>query len=468
MVSYLVHFCVVVSFRNLPLVATLDTTNRHSIPNRVTQLVLKTAIGTVRFLHMLGKGLRAIGTFVVAKPSRIMGRILLRTILPMYRLMFNAKHRAIPNAIRGKERPTLLSLFTGKYLFHAAIVILTVGATIGNVSARGTGMEDITSGSILSAFSIDENTEDVVERAPTKKVSYMARDRAISPEVSFEAELGADPGAEASIADTGNALQIPTVGDNVVQRSDVTTYVVQNGDTIGGIANRFAVTQKTILAANSTANADFIKPGQELLIPPITGVLHKVVKGDTIASIAKKYKVDEQDVLDFNHLADASAISTDQTIMVPGGELPEPVPTPSAPGRQPSYGGAAPGSAPAIGGGKLNWPTVGHKINQYFRYGHTGIDAECRYSDPLYAAREGTVTAVVYQRYGYGYHVMISHGGGLITLYGHASKIFVKPGQRVSRGQSIAMCGSTGRSSGTHVHFETIVNGRKVNPLSYL
>ena len=429
---------------------------------------MRTVIGTLKALNAFSKGIRAVGTFVIAKPSRLIGRVLLRTSLPLYRLLFNAKHRAIPNAIQGKERPTLLSVFTGKYLLHAAIVMLTVGATISNVSARGTGMEDIASGSILSAFSTDKNSQDIIERSPTKKVSYVARDRAISPEVSFEAELGVNPDAEASVTDAGNALRIPNIGDSVTQRSDVTTYVVQNGDTLGGIANRFAITQKTILSANNMANVNFIKPGQELLIPPITGVLHKVTKGDTIASIAKKYKVAEQDVLDFNHLADAGAISPDQSIMVPGGELPEPVPAPAAPGRQPSYGGTAPGSAPAIGGGKLNWPTVGRKINQYFRYGHTGIDAECKYSDPLYAAREGTVSAVIYQRYGYGYHVMINHGGGLTTLYGHASKIFVKPGQRVSRGQSIAMCGSTGRSTGTHVHFETIVNGRKVNPLSYL
>lgn len=395
--------------------------------------------------------------------------MLLRVSLPVYRLLFNAKHRAIAPIAQGKARPTLLSVLTGKYLIHAAIVVLTLGTMISNVNARGTGMDDLASGSVLSAYSTDENTEDVVEHAPTKTVSYLSRGRAISPEVSFEAELGADPDAEASVTDSGDALQIPNVGDSVTQRSDVTTYVVQGGDTIGGIANRFAVTQKTILSANNMSDGNYIKPGQELLIPPITGVLHKVVKGDTIASIAKKYKVAEQDILDFNHLADASAISIGQTIMVPGGEMPEAIPTtPSTSGSQPSYSGRVPASAPSIGGGKLNWPTVGRKINQYFKYGHTGIDAECTYSNPLYAAREGTVSAVIYQRYGYGYHIMINHGGGLVTLYGHASKIFVKPGQRVTRGQTIAMCGSTGRSTGTHVHFETIVNGRKVNPLSYL
>ncbi|MFH0828887.1 MAG: peptidoglycan DD-metalloendopeptidase family protein [Candidatus Kerfeldbacteria bacterium] len=418
---------------------------------------------------MLGKSVLFVISGLVVAPARVIGRFILKISLPFYRLSFNAKHRTVSLQKKQGGRPSVLALLTSRYIIHASVVVLTLGVAINNVSARGTGLSDIGGDSILSTFVTDENTEDIIERTPATKVSYIKKERAISQEVAFEAELGADPGAEGSVADTGNALQIPTLtSDGIPQRSDVTTYIVQNGDTLGGIANRYGVTQKTILSANSISNADFLKPGQELLIPPITGVLHKVAKGETVASLAKKYEVDAQDILDFNHLADASAIAVDQTLMVPGGTLPEPTPVPQPSGSAPGYRGRIPGSAPSIGGGKLNWPTVGRKINQYFRYGHTGIDAECKYSNPLYAARDGTVSAVIYQRYGYGYHIIVSHAGGLQTLYGHASKIFVKPGQRVARGQSIAMCGSTGRSSGTHVHFETIVNGRKVNPLSYL
>lgn len=369
---------------------------------------------------------------------------------------------------------TILSVLTSRYVVHASIFLLTLGITVNNFTARGAGLADVAGDSVLSAVVSATNPEeqDIIERAPARKVAYVSRHNAIAPDELSEAEIGSLVDAEAAVTAEGNALQIPVAaGGEIQQRSDVVTYVVQGGDTLGGIANRFGVTQATIRAANNLANADFIKPGQELLIPPITGVLHKVARGDTIASIAAKYKVETQDILDFNHLADASAISVDQTIIVPGGEIPDIQPERPAgtiiPGR-PGSSGPVPGPAPSIGGGRLNWPTVGRRINQYFRYGHTGIDAECRLGDPLYAAREGTVSAVIYQRWGYGYHIIISHGGGLQTLYGHASKIFVKPGQRVSRGQSIALCGTTGRSSGTHVHFETIVNGRKVNPLAYL
>ncbi|MBI5405345.1 MAG: peptidoglycan DD-metalloendopeptidase family protein [Candidatus Kerfeldbacteria bacterium] len=451
--------------------------NRGSITTRLTQFVLRITIALARFVNLIRKGVVAVLTTLILRPIQFIGRVVFRLSIPFYRLSFNARHRTTLTPA-GVVKPTLLGRITGGYLVHIAIVVLTGVVAVGNLSARGAGLADIAAQSVLAnVVNPQENSSDIIERAPAPKIAYVPRQNAISPDITAEAETGIETDADAAVAASGDALQIPlaTTSDGVQQRSDVTTYVVQGGDTIGGIANRFAITQRTILAANSMSNGDFIKPGQELIIPPITGVLHKVTKGDTIASIATKYKVDAQEILDFNRLADASAISVDQTITVPGGEIPEaprPVVATPAASRQaaaaPTFNGPIPAPAPAIGGGKLNWPTVRRGINQYFRYGHTGIDAECGYGDPLYAAREGTVSAVYYQRYGYGYHVIVDHGGSLQTLYGHASKIFVKPGQRVSRGATIAMCGSTGRSSGTHVHFETIVNGRKVNPLTYL
>lgn len=417
----------------------------------------------------------AVTAVVVFKPLTFVGRFLLRLTLPIYRLFFNARRKTTtPN---GAVRRSFLGIITSTYIIHVAIVVLTVSVAVGNLSARGAGLADAAGRSVFGKIIVGENPEgqEIIERTPTQKVSYVPRQNAVSQEISFEAEIGSVIEPEQAVAESGNALQIPVLNDNgVQQRSDVTTYVVQGGDTIGGIANRFAITQKTILAANNLANANLIKPGQELLIPPITGVLHKVAKGDSIGSISQKYKVDSQEILDFNRLTDPSSISVDQLLTIPGAEVPDVVPdVPAAQPQPPKRGifaGPAnvPSPAPPISGGKLNWPTARRGINQYFRYRHTGIDAECRMGDPLYAAREGTVSAVIYQRTSYGYHVIIDHGAGFQTLYGHASKIFVKPGQRVTKGQTIAMCGSTGYSTGTHVHFETRINGRPVNPLTYL
>lgn len=476
MVGFLLHFFAFLSLQETAFYGCRETRDgrrkRSRIANRVTQLALKTAIGFLRILSILGKGVLAVVMTFLVKPARFAGRFLIRPSLPLYRLLFNAKHRTVVQRQGSTRNASVLSTLTSRYVVHATIIMLTVIVSVNNLVARGAGLTDLAGGSVLGRVVSGENPEeaDVIERSPAPKVAYVNRQNAISPEVNFEAEIGAGVDVEGAVSPSGNALQLPQErGGTIEQRSDVTTYIVQGGDTIGGIANRFGITQKTILGANKMSNADFIKPGQELLIPPITGVLHKVAKGDTIASLAQKYKVEAQEILDFNHLADPSAIAVDQTLIIPGAEIPDIAPEqPSAPGLRRGFAGPIPGPAPAIGGGKLNWPTVGRRINQYFRWGHTGIDAECNSGNPLYAAREGTVSAVVYQRYGYGYHIVINHGGGLQTLYGHASKILVKPGQRVSRGQTIAMCGSTGRSSGTHVHFETWVNGRKVNPLTYL
>lgn len=426
----------------------------------------------LRFLNKLRNGFVAVVVFLIFKPAFSIGRVFLKLTLPLYRLLFNVRHRATVSQ-NGVRHRSLLESLTNNYLIHVAVVLLTVGVALGSLTARGAGLADVTSNSVLGKVISRENPEeeDIIERAAAPRVAYLPRRNALSPEANLEAEIGAVVEPEQAVAASGNALQIPVLNESgVQQRSDVTTYVVQPGDTVGGIANRFGITQKTILAANNLSNADFVKLGQELLIPPITGVLHRVVKGDTVASLAQKYKVDSQDILDFNRLADPSSIATDQTLIIPGAEIPDIVPERPAtqPTRRGLFAGPVPGPAPAITGGKLNWPTSGRRITQYFRWGHTGIDVDCGRADPLYVARDGTVTAVVYQRWGYGYHIIVNNGGGLQTLYGHASKIFVKPGQRVSRGQSIGICGSTGRSTGTHVHFETIVNGRKVNPLTYL
>lgn len=100
--------------------------------------------------------------------------------------------------------------------------------------------------------------------------------------------------------------------------------------------------------------------------------------------------------------------------------------------------------------------------------GHTGIDLGMPKGTPIRAALTGTVYLVRYSTTGYGYHVMIDHGGGFVTLYAHCSKLLVAEGQQVQAGDIIAEVGSTGRSTGNHLHFEVRINGEKQNPRSYL
>ena len=116
---------------------------------------------------------------------------------------------------------------------------------------------------------------------------------------------------------------------------------------------------------------------------------------------------------------------------------------------------------------KLLWPTKQRIINQYYGWSHTGVDIEGDYVDPIYASEDGVVETAGWNSGGYGLQIVVSHANGMKTRYAHASKLFVKVGDEVKRGQTMAMVGTTGRSTGTHLHYEVYVGSKRVNPLSY-
>ena len=125
-------------------------------------------------------------------------------------------------------------------------------------------------------------------------------------------------------------------------------------------------------------------------------------------------------------------------------------------------------SAAKPAGNKMQWPTVGYRITQYYSWRHTGLDIGNKVGTPLYAADSGVVEKAGWNSGGYGNMVLINHGGGIKTRYAHASKLYVKVGDHVSKGEAVAAMGSTGRSTGPHIHFEVIINGRLLNPLNYI
>ncbi len=242
-------------------------------------------------------------------------------------------------------------------------------------------------------------------------------------------------------------------------RDQVILYAVQEGDTLASISQKFDVSVDSI-KWSSDLKSDELSIGQELKIPPVTGIVHKVKEGETIYSIAKKYKTEPQKIANwiFNDFSDLDtfAINIGQILIVPDGVQPEApaifIPAP------PVFAG---------GTGQFQWPTGG-LITQYYVWYHRGIDIANSAAPGIAAADSGVVTLVEYLRWGYGQHVMIDHGNGFITLYGHMSEIYVKPGDRVSRGQTIGRMGSTGRSTGTHLHFEIRRGNELVNPLPFL
>ena len=246
-------------------------------------------------------------------------------------------------------------------------------------------------------------------------------------------------------------------------RDKIENYVVKSGDTLAAIAKRFDVSVETIKWANNL-KTEAIKPGDVLKIPPVTGVVHKVSSGETVYSIAKKYKVDPQNIVNFpfNDFADLDtfALNVGQILYVPGGVIEEEKPVAA-----PRF--VAQIQAGVKGTSNFIWPTSGI-ITQYPVWYHTALDIANSSMPAILAADSGTVSYAGCVRYGYGCSIIIDHGNGYQTLYAHLSSIGVSVGQAVSQGQQIGVMGSTGRSTGPHLHFEIRRGGQLLNPLDFL
>lgn len=251
-------------------------------------------------------------------------------------------------------------------------------------------------------------------------------------------------------------------------RNSIEQYTVRQGDTLSEIADQFGLNINTVLWENRLNMRSTLRLGQVLNILPIDGVSYRIGRGDTAAKIAQRYKIPVNEVLSFNQLN--NSLTVGQTIVIPNGKpitqnviANKPKSAPSLP----SVKKTTLTPAPADYSTQLLWPTTGRRISQYFSWRHTGIDIPQPTGSPVYAAEDGIVEVSGWNGGGYGYYVIVDHGGGMRTLYAHNSKLLVTIGDRVNRGEVISLVGNTGRSTGPHVHFEVRLNGRQLNPLNY-
>lgn len=249
-------------------------------------------------------------------------------------------------------------------------------------------------------------------------------------------------------------------------RDKVVEYIVKEGDTVSSIADKFGVSTDTVLWQNDLNSTDRIKPGQKLDILPVSGVSHKVTKGDTIFSISKKYDSPSQAIVDFPYNTfvndETFELAVGQIIVVPDGVKPSVKPS------APRIRQITPDAGTVVASGTFVWPASG-TISQGFAWYHKGLDIANRAGPDILAADAGTVVVSGWpDGYGYGNRVVIDHGNGYRTLYGHLSKVYVVAGQTVARGAAIGKMGCTGRCTGTHVHFEVVKGGVYLNPLSVL
>jgi murein DD-endopeptidase MepM/ murein hydrolase activator NlpD len=245
------------------------------------------------------------------------------------------------------------------------------------------------------------------------------------------------------------------------KNATISVYVVREGDTLSGIAKLFGVSADTILWANDLKRSSTLRVGQTLTILPVTGVKYTVKKGDTLASIAKKYGGDASGIATFNGLEETSlAIGTE--IIIPDGEITAPAPAKKTASVSSTVYAAAHDVGPS------GSPTqVGYYMAPLSRYvetqgihGYNGVDLAAPVGTPIVASASGDVIIAKAGGYngGYGSYVVISHGNGSQTLYAHMSKVATYDGAAVVQGQVIGYVGSTGKSTGAHVHFE-IRNG---------
>lgn len=247
-------------------------------------------------------------------------------------------------------------------------------------------------------------------------------------------------------------------------RKEIDSYIVKKDDTISQIAQVYQVSAGTILWANKLTEESIIKPGDVLKIPPITGAIHRIKKNETIESIAKEYKVDKEKILAYNEIENLDDLKIDQELIIPEAKIVIPKKKETIKQIRPEKPSYLASNLVSDKKGFI-WPTSSRRINQYYKWHHQAIDIDGNLSSGIFSSEEGTVEYAGWKR-GYGNVVFINHGNGFRTIYAHASQVYVKNGQKVSKGQKIGMVGSTGWSTGPHLHFEIEKNNKKINPLS--
>jgi LysM repeat protein len=283
-----------------------------------------------------------------------------------------------------------------------------------------------------------------------------------SEQDSLTGAAGITTEAEEGLALVRAAVPITLIPER--QRIDIITHTVKSGDTLYGIAQKYKLGAETIMFANGLeTNPDLLRLVQQLTILPLNGILHTVKKGDTLEKIAKTYKVTASNIVNspLNQLDPRNpVINVNQRLFVPGGYKAMPVQLAQV------YRGPVPAGA-SRGSGRFVWPTAGYVTQGFMRY-HPALDIARAVGTPVKAADNGYIVAAGWSNDGYGNRIVINHGNGYQTLYGHLSKIFVKIGDSVGRGAEIGQMGSTGRSTGPHLHFEISKNGVRINPISFL
>jgi LysM repeat protein len=437
---------------------------------QIIKILLNLALFLLRFFLVI-KNFLVSGFRLFSKPTHAILRLFYYILIfPVYRfyLMVNKKL----GLSKSKKGRVLAAILINKRIVHFLIISLTIWLVCLNFvnTNQAVSANDVVGKTMLAKIVTDEfvQSEDLIEEfqgnknlfnAPAR--DYWSNNAYWRPPLAFSyTEEDWQPGSN---------VATPR-GEKAPERTEIIKYTVKTGDTIGSIAQYFGISVNTVLWENGLSSKSYIKPGNILSILPTSGVTYKVARGDNLASIANKQGVSAEEIMKMNNLANANQVRIGQSLIIPGGKrvINSGIATQTKQPRSLASIITSPrGSATPASGSRMNWPVQG-RITQYYSWSHNGLDIAAPIGTPIYAAAGGTIVAASWNSGGYGYYIDIDHGGGKKTRYGHMSKFAVSVGDEVEKGDNIGFVGSTGRSTGPHVHFEVLIYGKRYNPLSYL
>jgi len=408
-------------------------------------------------------------------PTIFMVRGVILLLVPLYKFVYGIKRQLAHIYNPAKNR--FMFWITNRYIVHVLLISIVAITVVLNVNTDPVRAETFGQKSLMYKLVTDQAGQLVEEYIDFEEGTLRASYRYQDQTAVTSGTLGIDPTAidiigtslmgGSSIATTPMSTSLGSVAD----REEILSYSVQSGDTLSSIASEFNISLNTLLWANDLTVKSTLSLGKELTIPPVSGVIHTVKSGDTLLSIANKYDAEAEEIITFNQLTDSSDLRISDVLIVPNGMITiapvavrENVSNILTSPRRSETSTIAPAQT---GSGSMVWPTDLHVITQYKSWSHTGLDIDCHFVHDNYAADDGVVQYIGWKG-GYGNTVEINHGNGIVTRYGHHASMYVSPGQQISKGTAIGRCGTTGKSTGTHLHFEVIVGGVFKNPLDYI